>query len=443
MHERGRARFGRGKIACVADDPGGPVDEIVASDQIVADLGDSEDPVARREVVDALFRKAKALTALRRVREKLAVWDELERFVDDPPVGRELLGPVIELNRAMDLARVGERDGALQATGRVLAQTVGLEPPGPGLRLRVRALALRWQILVDSAPSEAAELDAQIIDELGASQEAVARRLVAFALAHRASWLMRAGRDGEALACSQALGRRIGSEPDESLRAVAERALALVDLLCTVAGADIRGVTVSVLFSLANYGDQLCRSGLAWIAGHTPDPIADSFERSPLRHLADGAGRTLTPALLTSRRERIQQGIALARAVIERVGSDEDPELQRIAATATIRARMAEHSLGHPRAVVRTLEDLADGKPPGAAQAFQALAQRRHAGGSLLDQITELSLLRLRADVLGEGDRRIERIAYDDSIESLTGSGRPRLVRVLARLLRPAAPDEP
>ena len=117
--------------------------------------------------------------------------------------------------------------------------------------------------------------------------------------------------------------------------------------------------------------------------------------------------------------------------------------MQRIVATAKITAASAEFLLGHPRAASHALDPLVKGTHPGAAQAFQALARTHGRDTSRVDQLAEVGMLAVRARALGKGDRRIERIAYDDSVERLDAPGRPILVRWWARLLRPKAPDEP
>ena len=50
---------------------------VEASDAVVSEVGDSEDPVAVRQVAQALARKASALRELDRVEQAVEVWDEL------------------------------------------------------------------------------------------------------------------------------------------------------------------------------------------------------------------------------------------------------------------------------------------------------------------------------------------------------------------------------
>ena len=50
---------------------------VEASDAVVSEVGDSEDPVVVRRVAQALARKASALRELDRVEQAVEVWDEL------------------------------------------------------------------------------------------------------------------------------------------------------------------------------------------------------------------------------------------------------------------------------------------------------------------------------------------------------------------------------
>jgi hypothetical protein len=52
-------------------------DQLAECEAIIAETRDSEDPVARRRLIEALAREGSTLSKAGRHRDSLAVWDEL------------------------------------------------------------------------------------------------------------------------------------------------------------------------------------------------------------------------------------------------------------------------------------------------------------------------------------------------------------------------------
>ena len=88
------------------------------------------------------------------------------------------------------------------------------------------------------------------------------------------------------------------------------------------------------------------------------------------------------------------------------------------------------------------LEAIAGSADPAAVAAFQEIAGDMSGRSDIPGQLTRLGMLYQRAVALGEGDERIERIAYEDSVKPLVDGTRYPAIRWLARLLTPGKSDE-
>jgi hypothetical protein len=86
------------------------------SDSLLAEDGDSEDPVASRRVAEALARKATALRRLERFEESVTVWDDLViRYGKEPLAVAPMIAINASLEKAKDLDRLGRHRDALKA----------------------------------------------------------------------------------------------------------------------------------------------------------------------------------------------------------------------------------------------------------------------------------------------------------------------------------------
>jgi hypothetical protein len=150
----------------------------------------------------------------------------------------------------------------------------------------------------------------------------------------------------------------------------------------------------------------------------------------------------LTPARWETWRRRLHAAIELSQAVINRIGSDPDPERQRVAMIARVQIASARMVTGGVLQGAREIGRLMASGDPAVVQAFQGLAAALRGRQDAPGQITELGMLAMRASTLGHGDDRIARIAYDDSVRPLVADTAHRPVRWFARLNRPSGPGK-
>ena len=102
---------------------------IRASDTMVDEDGDSEDPVAFRRVAEALVRKGSALRDLGRLDEAGIVWDQLRRrYADESSAPAARLIMTMLLWKAQDLERIGRHRDSLAAVAELLELSPGRSP---------------------------------------------------------------------------------------------------------------------------------------------------------------------------------------------------------------------------------------------------------------------------------------------------------------------------
>jgi hypothetical protein len=415
-------------------------DQLAECEAIIAETRDSEDPVARRRLIEALAREGSTLSKAGRHRDSLAVWDELWLLGHNGESGgRPELRAGASLSKAWSLMELGEPEAAIELTDQVRSECAALDQSDRVRRLRMRAFKLRLRALRQAHPARSMSVDAEVVDAFADVDDPEFRQLVMFALVRRASVLLREGRIGKALEISRVIVERIPAEPDGSLAPAAGMALDHSLHLTKVGGPDPRSILAFFTFVLANTLQEFLRS-LTKVILKSGRPLGSAGGSGP-GIWSQGLSRVAVPEGWVMRRRRLHQALGVDRAVIDRASSSADPELETLVAKARILSALAQFSLGHPRAAGRSILAMAETGGSGTIQAFQSLAETNGRDPSLPGRIAEVSLLGMRAQALGEGDKEIEQIAYDDSLEARQHRDDPLLVRWLARILRPRVTD--
>jgi hypothetical protein len=409
------------------------LETLQASEDILDDLGDSDDPVAQREVLDALLKKGDALAKLGRFAESVEVWDEVvTRCADGAPAGRTRAVIVALVKKAEALAGLGDDVAVVEVTALLLDACADLEPSVRVRRIRLRALELKRDALQASDLSGAAAVDEEIVREFGEAQELEFRWGVAFALSHKAWTLLRQDRVNEALLVSERIVQRFLGEPDVTLVAAAPAAAEHSRHLASVSGPGPAGVATFAAFALLNTAEETLRSAIR------ATRILPTLVRAFRLEVVGGLAQQLVPGRLAVDRRRLAQAIIVSDALISRLAASDEPELQVAVATAQTIKFSTQIALGHALAGFRAFDALTESDQPGVVQAFQRLAAQSGRSSATVDRVGEISFLSHRARALGQGDRRIERIAYDDSLQARRHrDDDPALVRWLAHRMRP------
>jgi hypothetical protein len=409
------------------------VQALEASEVVLDELGDSADPVAEREVLDALVQKGDALSKLRRFAESVEVWDEVvNRCADGAPAGRTDAVIVALMEKAEALSAVGDDAAVLEVTDVLLSSCRELQPTLRVRRIRLRAMALKRDTLAATDLRSAATVDHEIVSELAEAIEPEFRRAVAFALSHQAWTLLRQDRVNDALLVSDRIIQRFLNEPQETLGAVAQAVVDHGGHLAKITGPGPVGVARFVAFAALNTADETLRSAIRAMQ-HLP--IVG--RASPIDTLGNVTGRFL-PARVVLNRRRLAQAIIVSDTVISRLAVSDEPELQVVAAIARTAKVSSQIALGHVVAGFRAFDALSGSDQPGVVHAFQRLADQSGQSDTAVARVGEVSFLAHRARALGQGDSRIERIAYDDSLQARPSrENDPAFVRWFAARLRP------
>ena len=415
---------------------------IDASDAVVSDNGDSEDPVAVRRVSEASARKASALRQLVRFDQAISVWDELiRRFSSEPSPRASKVVLTALFYRARDLERIGRHPECLVAVTELIELSQDLAESGALTLLVVRVLAVRSRVLaalgrVDEAVGSAEE----ILTRTGQAREPESRQWAAWALEHVSRLLIADGRVDQGLNASVRLEARLLDEPPESLVRVSEILNNHSMLLLQLGAPNPVAVARFILLVLINTSGQAIGHGVSRLTHHLPGRNV----RSTGRWHGSSTGRLGVISLVVHSRRRAEQAQAASHAVITKIGSSEDPDLRRCAATAEFITGLATVVLGHPVAGIRAINTFTRRGDLDAIQAFQWVTKRSEQDNSVVSELGNISNAALRARMLGGGDPAITKIAYDDTIaDRQTTSAHPTLSRLTARLLRPKIDKTP
>jgi hypothetical protein len=127
-----------------------------------------------------------------------------------------------------------------------------------------------------------------------------------------------------------------------------------------------------------------------------------------------------------------------AGAVVDCFGEGADRNQERMVATARIYSAAAAMLLGHVVEAFRGFDTLTESGQEAVAEAFRAQAANVRTDGGLIAQFGTFANLHHRARTLGQGDPRITRIAFEESVRAdAPGSPSSRPGRWFARLMAP------
>jgi tetratricopeptide (TPR) repeat protein len=411
---------------------------VVELDAVLAEERDSPDPVARRRVVEALVAKARALRKLGCYEDSVEVWEELFiGFAEEPPGGDPRFGAKVLIDKALDEHRSGQDQAAIGTLNRVIGQRLSLADDAEGSLLAARALAVKRDVLNGLQQLDAAcGVDEEIIATFGGAVEPELRARVAFALTHRAHTLLRESRVDEALSDSDELLRQFADEDDPVLlENIAKLLLSQARSLIRVGSPTVDSVMIAIGATLAGaVGECVLLAGQRWPLDHAPGG-------AQLRRLTGSAASTLLSpprvGVVAQQRRRVAQTLVISNAIVDRFGPDEEPDREQIVATARIYTAVALILLGRVRDGSRRFDQLTDSGREAVAEAFRGEAGLAPEPG-LLGEFGAVANLAQRARTLGQGDPRIARIAFEESMRpGSPGSPASRRARWIARLIGP------
>jgi hypothetical protein len=403
------------------------------SDELLAELSDSPDPVAQRQIRDALYAKGKALSGLARPSEAVEVWDELlRRLAVEPSSTAQRIVLRVLLHKAIDLVHSGEQVQAVNAADAVLTLSASVDQPDLVRWQVLAALLLKGSVLAREEREAAAAICTEIIHRFADSDNAVIHEQVTAALVRMGVLRLLENEADDAIRLSPALAERLENAPEDVLAAEADLATVYGRCLIGFAGTDLWAMTGALAFISVNIAIGLWTACVERLNG-----LAAAPPIKPPRHRSLAYSGRVMPTGWQLARRRIEAAIELQERVVSRIGIDPDPELQRVAIVARIQTVGARMVLGDLRQGWRELSPLLDSSDPATIQALQSIAANLRGRSDLLGQLDELSTLSWRAQALGQGDVKIERIAYEDSIKPLLADTTHRSVRWLAALLRP------
>jgi hypothetical protein len=403
------------------------------NEELLAELSDSADPVAQRQIRDALYAKGTALSGLARPSEAVEVWDELlRRLAVEPSVGAQRVVLRVLLHKGIDLAHLGEQVPAVNAADAVLTLSASVDQPDQVRWQVLAALLLKGSLLDPQDREGAAAICTEIIHRFAESDDAVIHEQVTTAFMRIGVLRLLQNRADDAIGLSPALAERLENAPEEVLAAEADLGTVYGRCLIGVGGTDLRAMIEALAFVSVNIAIWLCAACVERLNGLG----AESAVRPPYYPSRAYVSRLIPPRWKQAHR-RIEAALDLQERVVRRVGADPDPELQRVATVARIQTACARVLLGDLRQGWRELSPLIDSSDPATVQALQSIAARLRGRSDLPGQLDELTTLSWRAQALGQGDTRIQQIAYEDSIEPLLAETTHRSVRWLAAVLRP------
>lgn len=395
---------------------------LAESKEQLAELRDSPDPVAQRQITEALYSMGKALSKLSRSAEAVDVWDELLlRLAVEPSSRSQRMALRVLSNKTIDLGRLDKPAEAVQTADALLILSDSVDPPE----------AVRWHVLiallvklsaVAGARAEAAAINGDIVRRLSDAEEPMIHEQVTAAYVRLGLLRLLADCPGETIEMSFDLADRFESAPDEALAEEADLLNVYGRCLVGVAGTGWRGVAGLAAF--------LSVSVAIWL-GYS---VLERLGRPIGKH---ASGPRVMPTRWKLARRRIDAAIQLQERTTSRIESSSDPALQRAATISRMQAASARIVLGDITRGWRELSPILDSSDPASVQALQTLAANLRGRSDLAGQLDELLLLSLRAEALGGGDVKIQQIAYEDSIEPLLAGTSHRSVRWVAALMTP------
>lgn len=404
------------------------------SEELLARLGESADPVAQREIAEALSAKAAALDELGRFAEAVAVWDEsVRRFavssLEEPP---RLLFRAL-LRKALDLIRLAKQAEAMETVDALLTLCDSAAQTDRMRQVTAAALRVKLYAVGPGRPEESIAVDEELISRFADSSDAFLHEHVTAALQRKGLQLLRQGEVGDAVLVARALAQRLDSAPEGTLAKEAGLANRHAQNLTFVAAPSWRGAFEAVAFTTVNAVRELPHM--------LPGPVIAAWASRPASPVAVKRlirQVRITPARWEPWRTRMRAAIELSEAVVTRASRDPGPDPARAAMIARVNAATARMVNGQIVRGARELVRLIETGDEAAVQAFQSFAAdvrgRRDAPG----QIRELSMLGARAMTLGQDDSQIVQIAYDDSVRPVVAETTHRPVRWIARFLRPS-----
>jgi tetratricopeptide (TPR) repeat protein len=417
---------------------------VAECDEVVAENRDSPDPVAQRRLREALWAKGAALAELGRHAEGVEVWDEmLAQFADDPQDGDERIVGETLFNKALDLHQCGRREAALATLDQLLAHGAVLDDDGYGYGygplIAARALTIKRDVLVSAGRfAEAVRVDDEIIGRFATATEPELRSRVASTLRHRAHLMLRGRRINEALADGAELVRRFDVESDPgTVGEVGEFLLSHARSLLHLGSPTFQAVLGQMTVTLGGAVGQ----GSASVARRLRLDRAPGVERWGDRLRRTSAARWVSRRHLvvtfTEKRRRAEAALLACRAVIDRFDGDELPDRRQTVDGARILEAEALMLLGHLQGAFHRFDELIGSGQESVAEAFRARA-RLSSHERLTDEIAAVAALAHRARTLGNGDTRIARIAFEESLRpGQPGSPDSRAAQWIARLLGP------
>jgi tetratricopeptide (TPR) repeat protein len=416
------------------------VSVIQDSDLVLAEDGDSEDPVAARRVAEALARKATALRRLERFEESVTVWDELVvRYRNEPLAAAPLIAVNASLQKAQDLARLRRHREALHAVEELFELCDGQDETAKMQLFIARALGVKVRALeLVGSTDESIRCAEEMVARFAQAEDPELRQWVAWALHQQTRALIHNERIDDALVVSERLVSRVPGESAESLPGIAEIINGHIMLLLGSGGGGLSGVAQFVLGVLVNAaGEALKAAGSVLLRDQRlPSPRRPRALR--LLSIGQSARGLVVSAGLVQRRGRARQALHAARTLIARIGTSDDPDLRPLAVTAEFTTGTALFFLGHLRAGLRVMAEVTDRDDADAIQALQRLGELFAQGQSVLNQLGTVGVLSLRADMLGAGDPEVAKIAYDDSVAAHQATSTyARITRLSVKSFRP------
>ena len=408
---------------------------IRASDEVIAGDDPVGDPVAFREVGEALVRKAVALQQLNRGEQAIEVWDQLvARCTLESSSRAAALTVVAMCQKAQALERAGRHDDALVAANATLERCDELPQDAAIRRQLAAALSVQARVMAAQGRTEQALETAKLI--VGRADDVADQRLrisVAWALEFQSRLLLGQGRVSEALEVSAQLRGRLLDEPDGSLVRVVEIINNHSLLLLQVGQQpDFRTAGRFLVLVVLNSAAE----GLGHPAVRRPllrTLLKRSRPRGLLRRLNAGP-----LGAARASRERAEQASFASGAVIAKIGSVGEPDLRRGAASAQFIGDLALMLRGHPLAAIRAVEAFTNRGDQDAIQAFQWINRRSTLAPTFLGDVGAIVRSSLRARMLADGDPAIAAIAYEDDIAKRNAdAAHPRLQQIFTRLLGP------
>jgi tetratricopeptide (TPR) repeat protein len=395
---------------------------LAESEEQLAELSDSPDPVVQRQIREALYAKARALSKLSRPSEAIEVWDELLlKLALDPSDRAQRVALRALSQKASDLWRLGHQAEAVQTADALLALSETVDRPELVRFCVLIALVVKLSAVAPGERDEAIAINEEMVRRLASAAEPLIHKQVTTALVSLGLSGLLSGRAEDTIDMSVALAERFESAPDEVLAEEADLLNRYGRGLSAIAGTGWRGLGDRVGF--------LSLSVVTWIG------------RSLLKRMGRPVDSARDPRMMPSgwkpAQRRLKAAIEMQERLTSRIGSSPDPELERAATISRMQTASARIALGDITRGWRELSPMVDSSDPASAQALHTLAANVRGRSGIASQLDELLLLSLRAEALGGGDVKIQQIAYEDSIQPLVAETRHRSVRWTAALMTP------